>query len=183
MGHRNFVMHLVIPSGLWSLFGAAIIAGGLTLLAFLTVKLVVGPLLRSWLTPTIDSTAMLFHLAPGEVSLVSIPARRLWGWTWQPGALVVTDRRIWFLPSAWNLEPWSASKSEIVGCEAQLPALAGLLPIRNWPELLRLGTRDGCHSTFAMADPALLLAHFEPSARDDAVTFSYRKMRLGVFDV
>jgi hypothetical protein len=183
MGHRNFLIHMVIPSALSSLFLATLVAAGLTFLAFLVVKLVLGPLLSSWLTPTVDPTAVLFHLAPGEVSLASMPARRRWGWSWQPGALIVTDRRIWFLPMAWNLEPWSASRSEITGCEAELPALATLVPIRNWPELLRLGMRDGCQNTFAVANPGSLLAWIQPGGQAETVAFPSRSLGQGVFDV
>jgi len=183
MGHRNFLMHMVIPSALSSLFLATLVAAGLTFLLFLVVKLVVGPLLSSWLTPTADATAVLFHLAPCEVRLASMPARRGWGGTWQPGALVVTDRRIWVLPMAWNLEPWSASRSEIVGCKAELPALATLVPIRNWPETIRLGMRDGRQSSFAVADPRSLLAYFQPGGQSETVAFPSRSLVQGVFDV
>jgi len=183
MGHRNFIMHMVLPSVLSSLFVATLMAAGLTLFAFLAVKLVVGPLLSSWLTPAVDPTAVQFHLAAGEASLTSMPARRRWGWSWQPGALVVTDRRIWFLPTAWNLEPWSASRSEIVRCEAELPTFAMMLPIGNWPELLRLTIRDGCQSTYAMADPRSLLAYFDSGGQGEVAAFRSRNVGQGVFDV
>ncbi len=183
MGRRNFVMHMVIPSALSSLFLAMLVAAGLTFLAFVLVKLVLEPALRSWLTPAVDPSVVLFHVAPGEVSLASIPARRQWGWSWQPGALIVTDRRLWFLPTAWNLEPWSASRSEIIGCDAEVPALAALVPIRNWPEQLRVGMRDGCVSTFAVANPASLKAWFQPAGSAVPVAFPSRNLSQGVFDV
>lgn len=183
MGHRNFLMHMMVPSALSSLFVATLLAFGLTLLAFLAVKLVVGPLLTSWLTPTVDPTAVLFHLAPGEVSLASMPARRLWGWNWQPGSLVITNRRIWFLATAWDREPWSASRSEIIGCETELPALLAVVPIRNWPERLRLRMRGGTQSTFALADPGSLLAHFEPGKNGENVPSPSGNVRQGAFDV
>jgi hypothetical protein len=183
MGNRNFLMHMVIPSALYSLFVATLVAAGLTFLAFVMVKLVVGPLLSSWLTPSVDPTAVLFHLAPGEVSLASMPARRRWGWRWQPGSIVLTDRRIWFLPMAWDQEPYSASRSEVAGCTAELPALAMLAPIRNWPEHVRLGTRDGCESIFAVADAASLLKWFEPAGRTPTVAFPSRNLGRGAFDV
>ncbi len=183
MGQRNFLMHMVIPSALSSVFVATLVAAGLTFLAFLVIKLVLSPLLSSWLTPTVDPTAVLFHLAPGEMSLANMAARRRSGWSWQPGAIVVTDRRIWFLPMAWNLEPWSASRSEIVGCEAEQPALAMLVPIRNWPDQLRLEMRDGSQSTFAVADPESASAWFKPGWQAEAVAFPLRNLGQGVFDV
>jgi hypothetical protein len=182
MGHRSFIIHMVVPSALSSLFVATLIAAGLTLAAFLAVKLVVSPLLNAWLTPRIDPTAVLFHLTPGEVSLSSIPARRKWGWGWQPGALVVTDRRIWFLPAAWSAEPWSASRSEVVVCDAGLPLVATVGPIHNWPEHLRLRMRDGCQSTFAVSDPGSLLAYFEPAGRSGMAVFPARNPGYGAFD-
>jgi len=183
MGHRNFLLHMIVPSTLSSLFLATLVAAALTFLAFFVVKLLLEPLLRTWLTPSVDPTAALFHLAPGEVSLASISARRRWGWSWHPGSLVVTDRRIWFLPMAWNLEPWSVSRSEIVGCAAEPPALAMLIPIRNWPEQLRLEMRDGCQVTFAAADPRSLLAWLQPDSQAGTVAFPPHRLGQGVFDV
>ncbi len=174
---------MVVPSVLSSLVLATLMALGFTLLAFLAVKLIVEPILRSWLRPTVDASAVLFHLAPGEVSLATMPARRRSRWSWQPGALVLTDRRIWFLPTAWNLEPWSASRSEVVGCEAELPAVATVVPIRNWPEHLRLRMRDGSQSTFAVAYPNSLVPDFEPVDQAENVAFPSRSVRQGVFDV
>jgi hypothetical protein len=176
-------MHMVIPSALSSLIVATLVAVGLTFLAFVVVRVVVAPLLSSWLTPSVDPTAVLFHLAPGEMSLATMPGRRRWGWSWQAGAFIVTDRRIWFLPIKWDLEPWSASRSEVVGCEAELPLFVTLLPVRNWPERLRLATRDGEHCTFAVADPRAFMRWFQPSGLAESGAFPFRTLALGVFDV
>jgi hypothetical protein len=183
MGHRNFFMHMVVPSVLSSLFVSTLAATGLTLFAFLAVKVVVGPLLSSWLTPTIDPMAALFHLAPGEKCLDTIPARRRWRWTWQPGALVVTDRRIWFLPTAWAVEPWSVSRSEVIGYAADVPVFAEILPIRNWPGHVRLAIRDGRETTFAMADPRSLFSFFESGRSAVGPAFRSFDFGRGVFDV
>jgi len=183
MGNRNLIVHLVIPSGLSSLFMATLVAAGLTLLAILVVRLVLAPILSSWLTPTVDPTSVQFHVAPGEVPLASMQARWRTGWSWQPGALVVTDRRIWFLPTAWDLEPWSVSRSEIAGCEAELPAMATLVPIRNWPPHVRLGMRDGGQRVFATASPLSLMAWCERDGNAGSVALPSRALGQGVFDV
>jgi hypothetical protein len=182
MGRRNLLVHMLVPSAIWGLLVATLTAAAVTLATFLVFKVLVGPILRSWLTPTIDPMTALFHLAPGEASLASIPGRRLWGWSWQSGALVVTDRRIWFIPTSWNLEPWSASRSEIAGCDADLPAVLGLLPIRNWPEPVRLRMRGGCQCTFVVANPDELLEWFEPGGLTERVAKPARNV-LGAFDV
>jgi hypothetical protein len=153
------------------------------LVALIAVRLIIGPLLYAWLAPRIDPTAVLFHLAAGEVTTATIPARRRWGWSWQPGALVVTDRRIWFLPTAWSGEPWLASRSEIVACDCELPLIATVGPIHNWPENLRVRIRDGRQCTFAVSDPRSFLAYFEPGGRGGSVVIPSRNMGYGAFDV
>ena len=64
------------------------------------------------------------------------------GGLWRPGALVLTKRRIWFLPAAWDVEPWSIARDDVERIEAEPPALARFLPVRNWPDLLRFTATD-----------------------------------------
>jgi hypothetical protein len=153
-----------------------------TLLLVLAVRLVIGPVLRWWLTPAVDPTAVLFHLAPGEVSLASVPARRRCGWSWQPGTIVVTDRRIWFVPLAWNVEPSSMNRSDVTSYDLDLPAIATLARIRNWPEHLRIGMRSGSQATFAVADPRLVVHLFQPGSHGDKMTSQQPGALHGAFD-
>jgi hypothetical protein len=176
-------MRLLLPSSIGSAVLSAIVAVGLAILAVVVVKVVIRPLLGMWLSPSVDSSAVLFHLAAGEAIGSSMPARRQWGWGWQSGTLVVTDRRVWFFPAAWDCEPWAVSRSEIIRGETVTPLLTELLPLRNWPEPLRLETRDGAQSTFALADPASVLAYLKPAHHAEPVVITTRNLGRGVVDV
>jgi hypothetical protein len=182
MGRRNFLVHMVLPSTFPSLFLAVLIAMAVTLLVMLIVRLIIDPALRAWLTPAVDPTTVLFHLAPGEESLSSVPARRRWGWNWQPGTLVLTDRRVWFVPLAWNLEPCPMDRHEIADCELERSPIATLFPICNWPEQIRIGTRSGGNVTLAVADPKFVIDWFQPGFHRDKMAISSSTLVSGAFD-
>ena len=62
--------------------------------------------------------------------------------TWRPGALVLTKRRIWFLPAGWDVEPWSIAPR---GRRAGRGPAAGPRPVPAGAQLARLIAfhRDG----------------------------------------
>jgi hypothetical protein len=121
---------------------------------------------------------LIFLLAPWAIRRAALAALILAGAV----TLVLTGRRIWFLPAAWGPEPWSMAREEFERAEAQPPAFARLLPVRHWPDRLRFTDRAGEHAWFAVADPDAVLAWFAPS-RDGGTTSSRpRAVPEGVFD-
>ncbi len=159
-GHRILIF-LLAPWATRRSVVTAIIAGGfLTLLAVVFVRGILGPLVTRWLSPAVDPAGGLFHLAPGERVVANLPARRQSGWSWQPGSLTLTDRRLWFFPADWDLEPWSLRIDEVDRVEPGRSFLAQIIPIRNWPQAIELTGPAGQESLFAMSDPAPLLDWF-----------------------
>jgi hypothetical protein len=181
--HRVPVFRLAFRS-MWSAaVGASLLAGVTTLAATLLTRLILAPLLDRWLRPAFDPSSWMFHLAAGETPTATMPARWKSGGRSRPGALVLTGRRIWFMPSAWDLEPWSMVRQDVERIEAAPPAVARVLPVQHWPDLLRFTARSGDHAWFAVADPGAVLAWFGPSRRPDAASPSPRVAPQGVFDV
>ena len=159
-GHRMLIF-LMAPWATRRSVVTAIIAGGfLTLLSVVVVRLIVGPLLERWLSPAVDPAGGLFHLAPGERVFANMQARRQSGWSWQPGSLTLTDRRLWFFPADWDVEPWSLRVDEVDRIKPGRSFLAELGPFRNWPGAIELCGRAGQDATFAMSDPSPLLKWF-----------------------
>ena len=82
-----------------------------TVLLALIVRLFIAPRMRRWQSPRIDesTTQFAFHLEPHERECESSPCRLLdGGRLGSPGRLVLTDRRLLFLPNDWRGESWSA---------------------------------------------------------------------------
>jgi hypothetical protein len=180
MRQRGLFLGPVVAISLRTFVFSLLLAGFFTLLMTLIVRGVLRPVLNHWLRPSVDPSGGLFHLTASEVMIAYVPARRKSGWNWQPGALVLTDRRIWFFPSGWDGEPWYLDRGEIDRCETELPALAGLVPLRNWPALLRMATQHGPTSIFAVHDPAAALSWFAPAQNADHDGVSLGKLRQGV---
>jgi hypothetical protein len=142
---------------------------------YLLVRFVIGPLVRHWHTPWADESAGLFHVAANERVLVSSPARRKHGRFWLPGALVRTNLRLWFFPSAHDVEIWVRPLPALRNIHLEPAPRVAWGCVRGWPERLALdasaaggngngdGYSDGGHETFAVADPEAVLAWFETS--------------------
>ncbi len=131
----------------WAFF----IAATSTVLADLAVRLIVRPRMLRWLTPRVDESFAAFHLDPSERTVVESPARMAVGRSWAPGRLVLTDRRLLFLPNAWDVEPWSARRDRLRGAgPAEAPrSFWGI--VRGVPP--RLGVADdGQRHQFALLD-------------------------------
>jgi hypothetical protein len=159
-GHRVIIFLLAPRATRRSLALALLLAGVLTVLAVLVVKLIVRPLLYVWLKPAVDPSWWLFHLSAGESPVAIAPARWHTGSRWQPGALVLTNRRLGFFPGDWGVEPWSLARADIAGIEPQPAGMARLSVIQNWPERLHVSSRSGEGALFAVADPEAILAWF-----------------------
>jgi hypothetical protein len=161
-GHR-MILFLVAPWATPQSFAVALLAAGaLTLGAILVVRLIVRPLWSCWLNPVVDPAWGLFHLGPGEAIIASVAARRRLGWGWRPGSLALTNRRVWFFPSAWDGEPWSLKLGEAERIECERSFVAELAPIRNWPVPFHVLGRSGQEAAFAVSDPAVVYAWFGP---------------------
>jgi len=181
-GLRVLVFLLATPRSL----AVALLAGGvLTVLAILVVGLIVRPLLKVWLNPSVDASWGLFHLSASETIVSSMPARRRSGWRWQPGLLAVTNRRLWFFSSAWDEEPWSLGLDDRDHIELEQSIVAKLAPIRNWPVPFHLWGRSGQDAVFAVADRDAILAWFQPIAGQDGRSplRAGGRHQAGVFDV
>jgi hypothetical protein len=180
--HRMLILLLAPWATRRATLAALILAGVFTMAGMLFVRLVVAPLLNLWLSPAFDPSSWMFHLSAGEAPEASVPARFRSEGSWRPGALVLTGRRIWFLPAAWGPEPWSMARKEFVRVEAEPPAFARFLPVRHWPDRLRFTDRAGDHASFAVADPDAVLAWFAPSRHGDVAPPRPRVVPEGVFD-
>ncbi len=160
---KVFVLFVYAPS---LLFTSMMLALGATALADLFVRLVIGPQVRHWLHPRNDpdspsETSIAFHLAPGEKVLTESPGRRISGRSATPGVLVRTDRKVWFLPRSWNLEPWSIPLNEVRKTRAvPSPRLAWNL-ILGLPDRLVIVGGPGVQEVFAVAEPERIFTWFE----------------------
>jgi hypothetical protein len=181
-GHQLMIF-LVWPNATRaSLLLALLLGGVITLVAVLAVSLIVRPLLNRWRRPLVDPAESLFHLAASESPVASTPARRKSGWRWQPGALILTNRRLWFFPASWHDEPWSLAREDLTGIDLEPVSLAQLAPIRNWPDRLRLSTLTGEGAAFAVADPHAVRAWFGSFQGRNEESRSGRVAAQGVLD-
>lgn len=181
-GHRLLIFLLAPWATRRAALAALILSGTITVAAMLFVRLVVGPLVNAWHRPVSDSSTWMFHLSASESPEASVPARLRAGVGWRPGSLVLTARRIWFLPAAWGPEPWSMARKDLERLEAEPPAFARFLPLRHWPDRLRFTDRAGDQAVFAVADPDAVLSWFEPAPMGDAAAPRPRAVPEGVFD-
>ena len=176
-------MFLLAPRATrFSAFNAMLLAGCVTLVAALAIQLIVRPLLNRWLKPSVNPSQWLFHLSAGETVLASVPGRRRSDGRWPSGEMVLTDRRLWFLPAAWGVEPWTLERQQLARIGTEPPAMARLAALQNWPELLHVWARTGEQARFAVADPDEVLAWFAPDLRRDDVASPQRIASQGAFD-
>jgi hypothetical protein len=145
----------------------------LTVIVSLIVGAIVRPRLLGWLSPRSEESHAAFHLEPREHEVSSSPARMARGRSWSPGRLVLTDRRLLFLPNAWDVEPWSLQYDRLLDA-APAPA-----PRAFWGLVLDIPPRLNVSETgvpphqFAMLDApawASLLAslsHVAPAERSE----------------
>lgn len=110
---------------------AMFIAAISCVLADLALRFVVSPLAHRWRSPGgMDPSLLAFHLEIGERVFAQAPGRRRLGRRrWQRGNVVVTNRRLLFLPSAWETEPFTIPIAQIRGLALQNapPLLGGMI--------------------------------------------------------
>src|SRR5262249_18265014 len=97
-----------------------------------------------------------------ETIIASLPARRRLGWSWQTGSLALTNRRLWFFPSAWDAETWSMNLDEADRIEREGSIVTQLAPIRNWPVPIHVLGRSVQDAVFVVADPKAIGAWLRP---------------------
>ncbi len=148
-GQRALMFLILMPMYTATAFS---IAAGLTVAADLAVRLIVRPRLLSWLAPRVDADGSTFHLEPREKAVGDIPARMAIGRRWTPGRLVFTDRRLLFLPVAWDVEPWSISWKQIDGANLVDPARSFWGLIRGIPPHLEVFPLNDSPRLFAVLD-------------------------------
>ncbi len=122
-----------------------------TVLADLAVRLIVRPRMLSWLAPRGDPMHADFHLEPRERVEAETPARCALGRAWSPGRLVLTDRRLLFLPTAWDVEPWSSPRGRVQGARTVEPPHAFWGLVRGVPPHLEVAVDHKVHR-FALLD-------------------------------
>jgi len=142
--------------------------------ADLIVRLVVRPLAARWYSPREDASSSHpapFRLGPDEAIELEMPARRRVGRRWLPGTLLGTNRRAWFVPFAWDAEPWSCPWEEVEDVRvlsARRPS-RGLL--RGWPDPVTIRDGRGDEATFLVAETTSLLDWFD----DDRVSIDFAR--------
>ncbi len=144
------------------LFVAFAIAAAATVLIDLYVRTVMRVLIARWYSPKRPEFGLPleFGLDRGETILHEAPARRLEGRKSRPGSIVMTDRRLWFAPSAWDAPGWTAPLDQLASVR-RIPA-----PRRFGSSVLGIPDRlafegpglDG--ATLLVADPDELLGWF-----------------------
>ncbi len=147
---NHWLVIFLIAMPMWAAWAFFIAATG-TVLADLVVRFLIRPRVVHWLTPRADESFAAFHLESSERPVAESPARMAQGRSWAPGRLVLTDRRLLFLPNAWDVEPWSARRDRLRGAwPAEAPrSFWGL--VRGVPPRLAVAD-DGQRHQFALLD-------------------------------
>jgi hypothetical protein len=164
-----------VPPGQW-VFGFIVGMSGFTAVAFswaafltllvnIAVNFIVRPRLLGWLAPKAEEGHAAFHLEPREREVASTPAQMRQGKAWYAGCLVQTDRRLLFLPNAWDVEPLSL-KYERLRWSAPVPAprsFWGL--VRDIPPRLEIAIVGDENHQFAMIDAPGWAVRLRPSCQ------------------
>jgi hypothetical protein len=77
------------------------------------------------------------------------------------GHLVLTNLRVWFFPSAWDSEPWTAPIDRLDHVRLVRSPLAVFRVVRGWPDELIFRDDRGDEARIALADPSPVLDWFE----------------------
>jgi hypothetical protein len=145
----------------------------LTLMVSLTVGLIVRPRMLGWLAPRSEEGHSAFHLEPREHEVSASPARMAEGRSWAPGRLVLTDRRLLFLPNAWDIEPWSLRYDRLHDAAATPAPRAFWGLVLDIPPRLNVSETGKPPHQFAMLDApswaSLLssISHVTPAERSE----------------
>jgi len=131
---------------------AFFLAAVITVAADLTVRTIVRPRLLRWQAPRAVEGQGPFHLDARERIEAESPARMALGRSWPAGRLVLTERRLLFLPNAWDLEPWQAARGRLRETRpVEHPRTFGGL-VRGLPPRLEVVADDATSARFALPD-------------------------------
>lgn len=124
----------------------------------LAFRLVVRRLMVRWYNPrSFDPSSeppVAFHLDRGEAVALASPGRVVDGPRRRPpGTFLVTDRRVWFAPYSWELEPWDRPLDDLAEARLEHPPRRVLGLVRGYPENLVLVDRSGLARSFVLPDP------------------------------
>ena len=125
----------------------------MAIVADLLVMLVVDPVVRNWHSPRSDSSRLAFHLSAGESILATSPARRPGTRRGGVGSLVLTDRRLWFIPAAWDREPWSTDLASVWSIRLVPSPRICFGLIRGWPKRIAVDTGPPRPIPLVVPDP------------------------------
>ncbi|MBX6314509.1 MAG: hypothetical protein IRY99_16585 [Isosphaeraceae bacterium] len=147
-----------------SLALAFVVGALVTVTADLLVRIFLRRLIARWLQPPEDLFLGLpapFHLASNEVLEAEMTARRRVGRSWAPGKLVKTNRRLLFLPFAWEAEPWSLPLDHMRMVRVEPAPRFAFGFVRGLPDRIAIQDADGAWIRFAVTDPSAVLDWFQ----------------------
>jgi hypothetical protein len=146
-----------------SLYLAFAIGALVAVIADLLVRFVLAPQLARWFEPRpadpAFATPVEFQLGAREWVVSRSPARQQNGRGWAAGELILSNQRLFFLPHAWDREPWSVPLVDLQGFRVEPAPKLVLGLVRGLPDRLVLDTVEG-ESAFAVADPLQILDWF-----------------------
>ena len=135
---RRLLVFLLAPWTTVRSFVIALFAGGIVTLAAIILVNLIAAAHQALVESGVRSDRGTVSPGGGRASRGESVGAAQTGWTWQPGSLTLTDRRLWFFAAAWEVEPWSLGVDELDTIKAEPFFLAELAPIRNWPLPIQL---------------------------------------------
>ena len=164
-GHRVLVFLLARGATPRSFMLALVAAGFFTLLAILVVRLFVRPLLNFWLSPSVDSSWGLFHLTASETIIASVPAGAGRGGCGNQDLWLSPIDASGSFPRTGTTNPGSCDSTTSVASCRNGRSSPSWLRSETGRSHLHVSSRPDQDAVFAMADPAAVLAWFDPPVR------------------
>ena len=164
------------------IFRSFLIAAIFTVLVDLYVRLLMRPLIARRYSPraVVGDFAMPveFQLAWNEAISAEIPARMLTDRRLQPGKLARSDRRIWFMPHAWDEEFWTLPIDDLVELRTVPPPSRFGSLVVGIPDRLVFEAGDGAETMIVVADPESVLSWFPDHTIRDEVPYEPSPLQL-----
>lgn len=178
-GLRLAVMVLYSPR---MIFWAFLVAALFTVVIDLYVRLIMRPLMARWYSPKGESdafgTPLAFRLSANESILDEAPARLASGRRTMPGVLMRTNRRVWFSPHAWDVEPWSLDLADLAEVTTRPPKTQFGSLVRGVPDRLVLIDGQGKETLIVVADPQEALSWFPDHAVSTELPYEPSPLQL-----
>ncbi|MCY2934027.1 MAG: hypothetical protein WCJ40_04770 [Planctomycetota bacterium] len=152
-----------------------------TVLAERMVRWIARPLSTRWLKPTTGlppESELPLHIRIGELMQLATPARRQIEHGWEPGWLIITSQRMFWLSGVWRTTAWELDRSSLQNPEKNRLSLA---PAPRWlggfvvgmpPRLIvhlspTAYPEDEHQETIALTEPLTILEYLGPDSIDD----------------